>query len=82
MKCKAALAFLARKIKTARYRLPPAGARSGREARKWPSPQTQRRMRFLRWALTVQALKGAVSAVAGVAALWLLQTLADLILHL
>ncbi|GGZ12228.1 hypothetical protein [Streptomyces nitrosporeus] len=78
MKCKAVLALLARKIKAALRRSPRVGSASEGAVQGWPSPRVRRRLRFLRWVLTVQALKGAVSAVAGVAALWLL----DWILHL
>ncbi|MHC8424179.1 hypothetical protein ACH121_31205 [Streptomyces sp. NB004] len=82
MKCKAVLALLARKIKAALHRPPHVGGASEEAEQGWPSPRARRRLRFLRWVLTVQALKGAVSAVAGVAALWLLRSSIDLILHL
>ncbi|WP_250401386.1 hypothetical protein [Streptomyces cellostaticus] len=82
MKCKAVLALLARKIKAALHRPPCVGDASEGAGQGWPSPRARRRLRFLRWVLTVQALKGAVSAVAGVTALWLLRFSIDWILHL
>lgn len=57
MNCKALLARLTRKIKAAYLRFCAATDGTGRVASLWE--KTRRRLRFLRWTLVIQLLKGA-----------------------
>ncbi|MCX4989503.1 MULTISPECIES: hypothetical protein [unclassified Streptomyces] len=60
MNCKALLARPARKIKAAYLRFCAATDGTGRVASLWE--KTRRRLRFLRWTLVIQLLKGAAFA--------------------
>lgn len=64
MNCKALLARLARKIAAARLRIRAAFRSVGRPGRQWDS--MRHRLRFLRWTLVIQILKGAAFAGGGV----------------
>ncbi|MEE6271204.1 hypothetical protein V2E29_36920 [Streptomyces diastatochromogenes] len=64
MNCKALSAYLARKIKVARLHCRDSADGVGRVGLLWV--KTRRRLRFLRWALVVQILKGAAFAGGGI----------------
>jgi hypothetical protein len=61
---KALLARPARKIKAVCLRLRASGGSAGRVGLLWE--KTRRRLRFLRWTLVIQILKGAAFAGGGV----------------
>ncbi|MFG2285054.1 hypothetical protein ACGFOU_03105 [Streptomyces sp. NPDC048595] len=58
------MAHLARKIKAARLHYRDSAGGAGRVGLLWV--KTRRRLRFLRWALVVQILKGAAFAGGGI----------------
>ncbi|QDN79457.1 hypothetical protein FNV64_31335 [Streptomyces sp. S1A1-7] len=64
MNCKALLAGPARKIKAGRLRLRAAIGGTGRGGPLWE--KSRRRLRFLRWTLVIQILKGAAFAGGGI----------------
>ncbi|MCX4643195.1 hypothetical protein [Streptomyces sp. NBC_01446] len=64
MNSKALLARVARKIKAACLRIHAAADGTGRVRPAWE--QTRRRLRFLRWTLVIQILKGAAFAGGGI----------------
>ncbi|MGW6791274.1 hypothetical protein [Streptomyces chartreusis] len=64
MNSKALLARLARKIKAVRLRLRTTAGGPGHVGPPWE--RTRRRLRFLRWTLVIQILKGAAFAGGGI----------------
>lgn len=75
MNCKALLARLTRKIKAVCLRLRAAADGAGRSGPLWE--KTRRRLRFLRWTLVIQILKGAAFAGGGI----IIQVLATRLLN-